>query len=223
VEQPVSRSYRIGRGLFSLLIVGSLLACASKGCNLDFSSFGDGDKRPSLGIVLGEEGKVVVVVPSCIGEVERIAVVDSNMTVVWDVRSLSMVPLETTFVIGEPPDGFLVVEVPLASPLVPNDSYQVVVGEAPPTGSQPSTTTTTTTTSTTLPSETGGSLPVTTTSTTPSGPTTESEFFDSALAVGAFRPEDVTGDKILVGGRRVDLVEFEEVACEDPDSTTTTR
>lgn len=216
----MSRSYRIGRGLFSLLIVSSLLACASKGCNLDFSSFGDGDKRPSLGVALGDGGKAVVIVPSCVGEVERIAVVNSDMTVVWDVRSLSMVPLGTTVVIGEAPDGFLVTEVPLASPLVPNESYQVVVGEAPPIGSQPSSTTTT---STTAPAETGGSLPVTTTSTIPSGPTTESDFFDSALAVGAFRPEDITTDKILVGGRKVDLVDFEEAACEDPKATTTTR
>jgi hypothetical protein len=164
----------------------------------------------------------VVVVPSCVGNVERIAVVDSNMTVVWDVRSLSLVALESTFVIGKAPDGFLVVEVPLAGPLVPTESYQVVVGEAPPNSGQ-SPTTTTTTTSTTAPGETSGSLPVTTTSTAPSGPTTESDFFDSARAVGAFVPEEVTADKILVGRRKVSLAEFEDAACEDPDSTTTTR
>ena len=224
----MSRTYRIGRGLLGLLILGSLLACASGGCNLDFSSFGDGDKRPSLGLVAGapsevpgEPPEMVVVVPACVGSVERIAVVDSNMTVVWDVRSLSMVALESTFVIGKSPPGFLVVEVPLASPLVPTESYQVVVGDAPSNSGQSPTTTSTT--STTAPGESGGSLPVTTTSTVPSGPTTESEFFDSALAVGAFRPEEVTADKILVGRRKVSLAEFEEVACAEPDSTTTTR
>lgn len=224
LDPPVSHTYRMGRGLLGLLILGSLLACTSGGCNLDFSSFGDGDNRPSLGIVAGEAGQVVVVVPSCVDAVERIAVVDSNMIVVWDVRSLSMVRLETTFVIGKSPSGFLVVEVPLASPLIPTESYQVVVGDAPPnTGQSTTTTTTTSTPSTTAPGETGGSLPVTTTSTVPSGPTTESDFFDSALAVGAFRPEEVTGDKILVGRRKVSLAEFEDVACVDPDSTTTTR
>jgi hypothetical protein len=220
VDEPVSRTYRIGRGLLGLLILGSLLACASGGCNLDFSSFGDGDNRPSLGLVAGEAGQMVVVVPSCVPPIERIAVVDSNMTVVWDVRSLSMVSLESTFEIGDSPDGFLVVEVPLAAPLQPTESYQVVVGEAPANSGQ---TPTTTTTSTTVPPEAGGTLPETTPSSRPSGPTTESEFFDSALAVGAFRPEDVTGDKILVGRRKVSLAEFEDVACEDPDSTTTTR
>lgn len=202
-------------------MIGSLLACASGGCNLDFSSLTDSDEQPRLGVMLGEEQAIVVVVPDCVGTVERITLVDSNQAVLWDVRSLAPYTLPKLFSLGTPPDGFLDVHVawPDPSPMKPDESYQIVVGEAPPgDNSREDPTTTTSTTEGSTPD--AGSGPSSSGAATP---TTEGELFDRAHAVGSFELDKVTADGILVGSRRLSLEEFEEQACVDPDATTTTR